>query len=155
MADPLDLDALEALAAKATPGPMFVQPDERGCFWCVTKPSVDPDSASVVLSVALEQNALLACEAWNSVPALVAEVRRLRAEINTLQANKEECDELASEEIARLRAKAARDAEALDALTTWVYEQAGEWSGWTDKMAAHRLVLLLRKTGREPLGGPP
>lgn len=79
MADPLDLDALEALAAKATPGPMFVQPDERGCFWCVTKPSVDPDSASVVLSVALEQNALLACEAWNSVPALVAEVRRLRA----------------------------------------------------------------------------
>jgi hypothetical protein len=64
-------------------------------------------------------------------------------------------NELASEEIAQLRAKAARDAEALDALTTWVYEQAGEWSGWTDKMAAHRLVLLLRKTGREPLGGPP
>ncbi|MEV4846109.1 hypothetical protein AB0K20_23190 [Micromonospora matsumotoense] len=67
---PLDLDALDALAAAATDGPWTAHPD--GLVW---SPLIgDPVSGSV-----LPEDAALIAAARNALPALVAEVRQHRA----------------------------------------------------------------------------
>lgn len=88
MADPLDLDALEALAAEALEhGPWRIRNDDRGDGWVV---AIEPEGGvrgvtfwaehadDAGLDV-LPDDAAYIVAACNSVPALVAEVRRLRA----------------------------------------------------------------------------
>ncbi|MEU6387648.1 hypothetical protein ABZ847_29290 [Streptomyces bauhiniae] len=68
----LDLDALDAMAAAATDGPWTAHDD--GLVWADR--IGDPVSGSV-----LPEDAALIAAARNALPALVAEVRKLRAKL--------------------------------------------------------------------------
>ncbi len=82
MAD-LDLDAIEALLAAATPGPWTIS------HRCYGKTEMDDESCGLGLEIeqweepmrgymSLSADARLCAYARNDLPALVAEVRRLR-----------------------------------------------------------------------------
>jgi hypothetical protein len=80
-----DLDALKALAAKATPGP-WEEVAESGEWW-VTSTSdeagalyVIPDTTSMA-----QDDVDYICAACNAVPALVADVERLTAQVAELE----------------------------------------------------------------------
>jgi hypothetical protein len=70
----LDLDAIEARAAAATDGPWEVHPDDADLVWL-------PGRGYFLCEMltAAETNGSFIAHARTDVPALVAEVRRLRA----------------------------------------------------------------------------
>jgi hypothetical protein len=70
----LDLDAIEARANAATEGPWVAHPD--GLVWTERPIPGDPVSGSTEV-----EDAEFIAAARADVPALVAEVRRLRAEL--------------------------------------------------------------------------
>jgi hypothetical protein len=110
MTPPLDLDALAALCAAATPGPWYDHnPDDEACMnaYVVStspiEPCVDTDERindhALVIALTLLQTPRIACSSdgrWGqnaafiaasrtALPALLAECRRLRAENERLQ----------------------------------------------------------------------
>jgi hypothetical protein len=88
MTDELDLDAIEALANAATPGPWEVDYDERvGGADQILRGNL---TICFMSSPRREYNAEFIAAARAAVPALVAEVRRLRAAV---AAAKGEADE--------------------------------------------------------------
>ncbi|MFI6266134.1 hypothetical protein [Micromonospora sp. NPDC051006] len=112
----LDLDAIEMRAAGATPGPWATDPDSawRRCheaheYVYATDPT---DRAGIVALTGIKgehvrnaRDAAFIAHARTDVPALVAEVRRLRAELAEVNGR---CDQTAA---ARDRYKRERDTE--------------------------------------------
>ena len=95
---PLDLDAIWARADKATPGPWHKEHDEYGCVdignygWVATGPFVpqyDVDSPQG------QADAEFIAHAREDVPALLAEVTALRAELDAVRALRTRMGELA------------------------------------------------------------
>jgi hypothetical protein len=83
---PLDLDRIEARAEAATPGPWFAKENDLIGGWCVM-PVDDVPSNGVyeVADFAHREAAEFIAAARTEVPALVAWVRALEAEVQQLQ----------------------------------------------------------------------
>lgn len=79
----LDLEAIEARAKAATPGPWVVGP---GAFWNYV---VGSDEHGDHAGAQEKEDAAFIAASREDVPALVAEVRRLRAEVAALSENTE------------------------------------------------------------------
>lgn len=83
----LDLEAIQARLAAATPGPWYAHADDLIGGWCVrtveTPPSEGPGE---VASFIREEDARLIAHARVDLEALVAEVEQLRAKTRTLNA---------------------------------------------------------------------
>jgi len=87
-AEPLDLDAIRARLAAATPGPWTAHPD--GLVW--SDLPGDPVSGSVE-----QANAELIAHARQDIPALLAEVERLRAQLDKPCGSCHPCTQYADE----------------------------------------------------------
>lgn len=81
MAEHLDLDALEALAAAATPEPWVVGHNRDGEAWLRF-----PAGGWISAEWRWEHDAQFTAAARTAVPALVARVRALEAEVAVLKA---------------------------------------------------------------------
>ena len=103
MTDELDLDAIEARAEVATPGPWTIKRGGvRSSEWLL-----DPDLDGWG-HIDFEADAEFIAAARSDVPALVAEVRRLQAERDEARAGYQaavECLRAAAEAWARARAR--------------------------------------------------
>lgn len=112
----IDLDALEALANAATPGPWELTDFNEGedppqPLWGVVNPPYynpldhpDDDAAEVQVHVGSREDAEFIAAARKALPELIAEVRQLREELDTLRAD----EDFSNEDIARLNSEVIR-----------------------------------------------
>jgi hypothetical protein len=126
VADPLDLDAIEARAAAATPGPWTTSSE-----WSVRTGARDDELVACVQYKDHGRDAAFIAAARTDVPALVAECRALRAVADAARTLRERRREW---HVAIQRADAA-DKRAMDADRQWDARQAA-LRAWEDAAQA-------------------
>jgi len=137
----LDLDAIRARYDVANPGPWTVVPAPMPGEYVIQ------DGPEVVATThglyAAEANAEFIAHARVDVPALLAEVERLRTRIHE-----------AVDETQRRYAKYQRRCDEFDLWSNWAretLERAGDTTTWTHTSEAHRLLVLSLKQENERL----
>lgn len=94
MTDPLDLDALAAMEAAATPGPWQVErggddqdlPGFREGLYVSSRAAVEQDDPPLTGPLHNPHDAWFLVEARNALPALIDRVRELEARIDAVRA---------------------------------------------------------------------
>lgn len=155
-------EELRRLTREATPGPLFVHPEDLVGGWCVTNVDAPPSSGARSIGTFVDRSdAQLACAMRNALPALLDTLDRQDAEIERLQQS------LKDEYRRRRRATRSRSTKAAELIwlrskirdLRWMLEScagfiagcrddstAGEWR----YSKAHHLQLEITDMLEEP-----